>query len=78
MDKTRIIKISDDTRVYYVNLKDAGSSDTTEGYFNEGEKYADEFTIDTGCNNTKFVSYDVYWVRTFKSVEELEAYIGYE
>lgn len=78
MDKTKIIDAGNSTRVYYLSLKDVAGSDTTDGYFNEGEKYADEFTIDTGCNNTKFTSYDVYWIKTFKSVEELNAYIANE
>lgn len=71
------INTKDGNRICYVNLSIPGD-DNTGGYFSEGEKYADRFIINSGENASKTVSYDIYWVKTFKSVEELEAYIASE
>lgn len=66
------IKTKDGNRVCYVDLR---IPEGTNEYFKTGEKYADEFIINTGCNNSAYTSYDIYWVKTFKSKEDLEAYL---
>ena len=71
------INTKDGNRICYVNLSIPGD-DNTGGYFSSGEKYADRFIINSGENASKTASYDIYWVKTFKSVEELEAYIASE
>lgn len=75
--QNNVIKLSDDVRVVYVDLRNQ-CADIDNGYYASGEKWAYTFTVKTGNDSKTPPGYDFYWFKSFHSMDELNEYLKNE